>query len=440
MACVYFSTQPGFKEKKNVRFSALYLQKKRNLLRPEHFFKNLLARDTRLLSNVSLGLGLQRKEKVHLCAFILNNENQNWRDLPRNTPLDRVEVLDDLTLRAENPVKEILLKLNLPDHSHSMNMEINIGLLFKWIWRFLCNHSDLWICVIKSIHGVEGGINIAPNRSLKRSTWASIIASIHSLKAKGIDLVSFCTRKIGNGIDSSFWNDLWCGNHSLKEMFPRIYNLETDKRCSIASRIGLQDWALVLRRNPRGGEESGQFNALKNVIGNISLTDHRDCWQWSLGGSAGFTVASIRSLVDSHSLDIGNEATHWNRSLPIKVNVFLWRLKINKLPSMVNLDRRGIEVSSLLCPSCLGDLETVNHTFFNCDLAKDMWSLLAKWWELDIPVCGNIKEWYDWLGGVHVSSKVRLFLEGVGGTLMWFIWNFRNLLNFSSFPPRKATI
>ncbi|GKD56273.1 hypothetical protein Tco_1289660 [Tanacetum coccineum] len=148
-------------------------------------------------------------------------------------------------------------------------------------------------------------------------------------------------QKIGNGIDSSFWNELWCGNHSLKEMFPRIYNLETDKRCFIASRIGLQYWALVLRHNPRGGEESGQFNALKNVIGNISLTDHRDCWQWSLGGSVGFTVASIRSLVDSHSLDI------------------------------------------------------------------DLWSLLAKWWELDIPVCGNITEWYDWLGGVHVSSKAR---------------------------------
>ncbi|GJY01757.1 hypothetical protein Tco_0359909 [Tanacetum coccineum] len=94
-------------------------------------------------------------------------------------------------------------------------------------------------------------------------------------------------------------------------MFPRIYNLETDK----------------------------------------SLTDHRDCWQWSLGGSAGFTVASIRSLVDSHSLDIGNEATHWNRSLLIKVNVFLWRLKINKLPSRVNLDRRGIEICGPFSPN-----------------------------------------------------------------------------------------
>ncbi|GKC12359.1 hypothetical protein Tco_1009141, partial [Tanacetum coccineum] len=34
-----------------------------------------------------------------------------------------------------------------------------------------------------------------------------------------------------------------------------------------------------------------------------------------------------------------------NRILAIKVNVFLWRLKLNKLPYRVNLDRRGIEVN-----------------------------------------------------------------------------------------------
>ncbi|GJZ97025.1 hypothetical protein Tco_0669359 [Tanacetum coccineum] len=306
----------------------------------------------------------------------------------------------------------------------------NLSLLLKWKWRFAHDEDTLWVGFIKNKYEMNGGFGNDNFRALGASSWFIILATIYRLISKqswswrrmvrgGIEqsqlsdltslLVNFscledrdrwwwsldpqglfsvkstrcwidkvvlpsslaptrwnklAPRKvnilIGNGIDSSFWNELWCGNHSLKEMFPRIYNLETDKRCFIASRIGLQDWALVLRRNPRGGEESGQFNALKNVIGNISLTDHRDCWQWSLGGSAGFTVASIRSLVDSHSLDI----------------------------------------------------ETINHTFFNCDLAKDLWFLLAKWWELDIPVCGNITEWYDWLGGVHVSSKIRLFLEG----------------------------
>ncbi|GKB66637.1 RNA-directed DNA polymerase, eukaryota, reverse transcriptase zinc-binding domain protein [Tanacetum coccineum] len=317
---------------------------------------------------------------------------------------------------------------------------LNIGLLFKWVWRFLCNHSDLWIRVIKCIHGATGGINNASNSNIKNSTWNSIIAAINGLKAKGIDLVSYCSRKIGNGADSSFWYDTWCGNQSLKVMFPRIYNLETVKDCSIASRLNLQDLTSVLRRHPRGGVESVQFDGLKAAIGNITLSEHRDSWYWSLGGTNGFSVASIRSLVDSHILNAGNEATHWNRSLPIKVNVFLWRLMLNRLPSRVNLDKRNIEVSSLLCPSCLDDLETVNHTFFNCEMAKDLWSLLAKWWDVDIPVCGNILEWYDWLPNVHISPKARLGLEGVGGTLLWCIWNYRNSLIFSSSLLKKANI
>nr|GEW48110.1 hypothetical protein [Tanacetum cinerariifolium] len=173
------------------------------------------------------------------------------------------------------------------------------------------------------------------------------------------------------------FDDIWCGQQPLKEVFPRIYSLDTDKGCFIANRVGLHDWNLVLRRTPRGGTESAQFNSLKDTIGNIILTGQHDSWQWSLDMSKGFSVASVRQLVDSHILVTGNEATRWNRSLPIKVNMFLWRLKLNKLPSRVNLDRRGIEISSLLCPLCLGDFETVNHSFFNCDMAKGLWSLFA---------------------------------------------------------------
>ncbi|GKA80774.1 RNA-directed DNA polymerase, eukaryota, reverse transcriptase zinc-binding domain protein [Tanacetum coccineum] len=226
-----------------------------------------------------------------------------------------------------------------------------------------------------------------------------------TLKSKGIDLFSYCTHKIGNGLDSSFWSDLWCGNQPLKVMFPRIFLIETDKQCSIASRVGLIDWSSVLWRVPRGGKESSQFNALLSIIGSTSLSDQWDVWQWSLNGLSGFSVASVRHLVDSWLLDTCNDATRWK-------SMFFFG----------------------------GDLVTVNHTFFNCGLAKELWSILAKLWDLDIPMCGNIAEWHAWLGDLHVSSKVRLAIEGVGGTLLWSIWNFRNNLIFSSTPPKKSMI
>ncbi|GKD56786.1 RNA-directed DNA polymerase, eukaryota, reverse transcriptase zinc-binding domain protein, partial [Tanacetum coccineum] len=57
----------------------------------------------------------------------------------------------------------------------------------------------------------------------------------------------------------------------------------------------------------------------------------------------------------------------------------LLRLKLNRIPSRVNLDRKGIDIGSILCPNCLEDIETVNHIFFNCGMAQDLWALLAKW-------------------------------------------------------------
>nr|GEW84404.1 RNA-directed DNA polymerase, eukaryota, reverse transcriptase zinc-binding domain protein [Tanacetum cinerariifolium] len=170
-----------------------------------------------------------------------------------------------------------------------------------------------------------------------------------SIKLKGVDLLSLCRRKLGNGETVSFWDDCWCGDQSLKS----------------------------------------------------------------------YTIASVRLLIDFHFLGANLNATRWNHSIPIKVNVFMWRAMLNKLPTRVNLDRKGIEIDSLLCPICHEDVETVNHIFFTCDLAKVLWALLAKWWELDVPFCASILDWLSWIDSSSIFSKAWVFLDGVGVVLMW---------------------
>ncbi|GJY78355.1 RNA-directed DNA polymerase, eukaryota, reverse transcriptase zinc-binding domain protein [Tanacetum coccineum] len=156
--------------------------------------------------------------------------------------------------------------------------------------------------------------------------------------------------------------------------------------------------------------------------------------------SKGFSVASVRYLIDSHILDVNAPATRWNKVIPIKVNVFLWKLSLNKLPTRINLDRKGIDVDSLLCLICHEDVETVNHIFFNCEMAKDLWALLARWWELDIPFCKNFSEWLTWLDSSSLTNKARLFFDGVVGTLLWSIWSFRNKTVFTNSPPKKNVL
>ncbi|GJY65523.1 RNA-directed DNA polymerase, eukaryota, reverse transcriptase zinc-binding domain protein [Tanacetum coccineum] len=179
---------------------------------------------------------------------------------------------------------------------------------------------------------------------------------------------------------------------------------------------------------------------MRDITQGIVLSDKSDTWDWSLNISSGFSVASVRTLVDSHILDASPVATRWNRSIPIKINVFLWRLSLNKLATRVNLDRKGIDVDSTLCPLCMEDVETVNHIFFSCNMATVLWGLFASWWELDIPVCANVEDWFGWIDSLHRSNRIKSIIEGAGSTLLWCIWKFRNKLIFSSQPPKKSTL
>ncbi|GJY01989.1 RNA-directed DNA polymerase, eukaryota [Tanacetum coccineum] len=173
-------------------------------------------------------------------------------------------------------------------------------------------------------------------------------------RGKGIDLIAACNRSLGDDMSISFWDDMW--------------------------------------RVPRGGAESTQFKGLLALIQDVMLSDKRDSWKWTLG-SNGFSVAYTRKYIDEHILHSRLTSTRWNRGVPIKVNVFMWRLSLNKLLTMGNLDRKGIDADSLLCPVCGDHVESIDHLFFSYGMARDLWVLLAKWCNLDIQFGSSIAEW-----------------------------------------------
>ncbi|GKD73221.1 RNA-directed DNA polymerase, eukaryota, reverse transcriptase zinc-binding domain protein [Tanacetum coccineum] len=99
------------------------------------------------------------------------------------------------------------------------------------------------------------------------------------------------------------------------------------------------------------------------MIQDITISDNKDRWKWSLAPN-GFSVASARKFIDEHFLPCGLSCTRWNKGVLIKVNVFMWRLNLDKLSSMVNMERKGIDIDSLLCPMCGDHVENVDHLFF----------------------------------------------------------------------------
>jgi len=90
----------------------------------------------------------------------------------------------------------------------------------------------------------------------------------------------------------------------------------------------------------------------------------------------------------------------WNKVVPLKISLFVWRLSHNWVPTKDNFFQRGIIPSnSNMCSSGCGLEKNVNH--FLCAFYKSVWSHCLRWL------------------GIHSASSLHLFWS------FHAIWKFR---------------
>ncbi|GKE87540.1 RNA-directed DNA polymerase, eukaryota, reverse transcriptase zinc-binding domain protein [Tanacetum coccineum] len=200
------------------------------------------------------------------------------------------------------------------------------------------------------------------------SYWLDNIHVFLSLKNKGIDLMAFIKKKVGNGEHYKFWDDIWLGDLALKAQYPRLYALELHKDISVAEKKRDSSLALSFRHPPRGGVEEEQYSHLLSRVDEVSLPFMLDRWVWTFDSSGEFSVKSVRTLIDDMFLPKEVVHTHWVNVVPLKVNILAWRVWL-ELPTRFNLSLRGVEISSILRPLCNVSVESISHFFFSCSLA-----------------------------------------------------------------------
>jgi hypothetical protein len=147
------------------------------------------------------------------------------------------------------------------------------------------------------------------------------------------------------------------------------------------------------RRTPRGGVKHAQFVDLSDMVHDVNLMPISDRWSWSLEGSGEFTVASLRKEIDDKRLLGVSSKTRWIKSVPIKVNVHAWKVKLDALPTRLNISRLGIVIDSIFCPICDNGMESSNHLFFMCNLARQVSSMITQWWDIPHVECNSHVEW-----------------------------------------------
>ncbi|GKE40215.1 RNA-directed DNA polymerase, eukaryota, partial [Tanacetum coccineum] len=95
----------------------------------------------------------------------------------------------------------------------------------------------------------------------------------------------------------------------------------------------------------------------------------------------------------------------WVKQIPIKV--LAWKISMDRLPTRVNLHRRGVQVSPISCPICCEALENLDHLLFCCDLAKDIARSICNWWSLVWNPVDSYRSWLSWFNFVQLQSSSK---------------------------------
>ncbi|GKF61941.1 RNA-directed DNA polymerase, eukaryota [Tanacetum coccineum] len=162
-----------------------------------------------------------------------------------------------------------------------------------------------------------------------------------------------------------------------------------------------------LRRLVRNGAERQQWDELCAILDPVILSSSKDRWICDLSGDGAFRVKEVHSLLDNILLPSFDVSTRWVKFIPIKINIFAWRARLDRLPTRSNLVRRGVVMDSNLCPVCGLVTEDIAHILFRCDLAGLTFRKICHWWELDWKVLMSFENWNDWFSAIRLSSKVK---------------------------------
>ncbi|GJX30274.1 RNA-directed DNA polymerase, eukaryota [Tanacetum coccineum] len=236
------------------------------------------------------------------------------------------------------------------------------------------------------------------------AVFMDIVKEVQHIQRQRTDLMGFIHRKMGNGVDIRFWEDKWRGDNTFQSDFPRMYALETQKNISVALKLSHDDLLCSFRRAPRAGAEELQYIQLVKIMEGITLFDSKDRWRWSLEGCGEFTVASVRNLLDANSLPVVSSKTRWIKAVPIKVNIHAWKVKLDILPTRLNISKRGMDIESILCPLCEKNVESSSHILFTCPISKEIFLKVLLWWEIDVVMVSSYDEWLEWLLSIRLHS------------------------------------
>ncbi|XP_071727494.1 uncharacterized protein [Rutidosis leptorrhynchoides] len=212
--------------------------------------------------------------------------------------------------------------------------------------------------------------------------------------------------------------------------------LESQKEATVADRIsnvnsnsiGIWDWS----RSP-SGRALDELTELTNLISSVSISDRPDSWKFSLDASDIFTT-SLSNLINALKYDVHsrNILLPRNKFVPQKVFVFTWRVIQLKIPVRSELDKKGIDLHTILCPLCDHHIETIEHELITCPKVSPIWTQMLDWWNQNNTSISDINDAIISDQGFPHNTVGSSLWKATKWIACYIIWKHRNLKVFSN--------
>ena len=122
------------------------------------------------------------------------------------------------------------------------------------------------------------------------------------------------------------------------------------------------------------------------------------------------------------------------------MNLVAWRIFHKRMPTKMNLDKRGIPLISLDCPLCNLYNEDETHLFRDCEVAKRTLKEICRWWGIPTSFCQEQPLLFGWGEALNLKyGKLKAFM-GILFTFFWIIWKSRNGKVFSPLSQEKEAL
>lgn len=103
----------------------------------------------------------------------------------------------------------------------------------------------------------------------------------------------------------------------------------------------------------------------------------------------------------------------------------MWRETLNGIPTACALQKRGINLSSVICKCCEMEEEDNNHVLIKCPTAATLWEGIFRWCGIPQPTFGNIGDLVKFCSQWGRCSKRRKPLISICSGAAWLIWKAR---------------